>query len=58
MADALVTYLMGEAGWGYPMCAAAALSMVFAVWGALLEARALRFSCKDGASYDVELTKK
>ena len=44
--DAAVAYAVGEAGWGYPMCAAAALSMFFAVWGALLEARALRFSCK------------
>lgn len=44
--DAAVAYAVGTAGWGYPMCAASALSMVFALWGALLEARALRFSTK------------
>lgn len=44
--DAAVSYAVGEAGWGFPMCAAAALSMLFALWGALLEARALRFSVK------------
>ena len=41
--DAAVAYGVGTAGWGYPMCAAAALAMFFALWGALLEARALRF---------------
>ena len=44
--DAAVAYAVGTAGWGYPMCAAAALGMLFALWGALLEARALRFSVK------------
>ena len=44
--DAAVAYAAGTAGWGYPMCAAAALAMFFALWGALLEARALRFSSK------------
>ncbi len=44
--DAAVGYAVGQAGWGVPMCAAAALSMFFALWGALLEARALRFSCR------------
>ena len=44
--DAAVAYGVGTAGWGYPMCAAAALAMFFALWGALLEARALRFSSK------------
>lgn len=44
--DAAVAYAVGTAGWGYPICAAAALSMVFALYGALLEGRALRFSVK------------
>ncbi len=44
--DAAVSYAVGTAGWGYPMCAAAALSIFFALWGSLLEARALRFSCR------------
>ena len=44
--DAAVAYAVGTAGWGYPMCAAAGLSMFFAIWGSLLEARALRFSTK------------
>ena len=44
--DAAVAYSVGTAGWGFPMCAAAAASMLFALWGALLEARALRFSVR------------
>ncbi len=44
--DAAISYAAGTAGWGIPMCAATALSMVFALYGALLEARALRFSAK------------
>lgn len=44
--DAAIAYAVGEAGWGFPMCAAATVSMVFAIGGSLLEARALRFSCK------------
>lgn len=44
--DAAISYAAGTAGWGTPMCAASALSMVFALYGALLEARALRFSAK------------
>ena len=44
--DAAVSYAAGTAGWGIPMCAASSLSMVFALCGALLEARALRFSSK------------
>lgn len=44
--DAAVAYAVGTAGWGFPMCACAALSMFFALWGALLESRALRFSAK------------
>lgn len=45
-ADALLTYLLGEAGWGLPFCAAAALSMAFALWGASLTSRGLRLSVK------------
>ena len=44
--DAAVAYAVGTAGWGFPMCAAAALSLFFALWGSLMEARALRFSCR------------
>ena len=46
MADALVTYLMGEAGWGLPFCAAASFSMAFSLWGASLTSRGLRLSLK------------
>ena len=45
-ADALLTYLLGEAGWGLPFCAAAAFSMAFALWGASLTSRGLRLSMK------------
>ena len=44
--DAATSYAVGTAGWGCPMCGAAGLAMLFALWGALLEARALRFSAK------------
>lgn len=44
--DAVVSYAVGTAGWGLPFCGAAALSMTFALWGALLTARGLRLSAK------------
>ena len=44
--DAVVSYAVGTAGWGLPFCGAAALSMTFALWGALLTARGLRLSVK------------
>ena len=44
--DAVVSYAVGTAGWGLPFCGAAALSMTFALWGALLTARGLRLSAR------------
>ena len=44
--DAAVTYAIGDSGWGLPFCAAAGLSMTFALFGAELTCRGLRVSLK------------
>lgn len=44
--DAAVTYAIGDSGWGLPFCAAAGLSMTFALFGAELTCRGLRQSLK------------
>ncbi len=44
--DAAITYAIGDSGWGLPFCAAAGLSMAFALLGAELTCRGLRASLR------------